>query len=393
VCSLYETSDTESHFCRSCLTSILARFSLHQQPGICSVFTVQNPLNLSCNQRYGLAIFLHSFLRNTTNQLDKNYTGVLMDINNLKAFIAVAENKSFSKSAESLNISQPAISKRIAALEAELSSKMFDRVNRKVYLTEAGRMLLPVAQSVLSDISRIEHDISCLGKGTRGKLSIGSTEHVCINRISAIIKTFKEAFPEVEIDLQLSKTDETLDRLHSGDLDMALCADISSNTIDRSLSKLQGVEIWREKLVVVSDDNHSLAKNKKITISQLASHAAILPKKYSAARRSIDQAIVKHHGKSISSMEANDFRTISIMASTGLGWACLPRSELNNSLVVLDVPDLDLHQSVELIRNTDRSTSHAAQAFLNFLQTDQKLPAIFFQAFLLTRTSKPASQG
>ena len=110
-----------------------------------------------------------------------------MDINNLRAFIEVAENKSFSKSAESLKITQPAISKRIAALESELSSRLFDRGGRSVHITEAGRVLLSSALEIISEISRIKHEISCLGEEVRGKLSIGTAEHVCINRLTPII--------------------------------------------------------------------------------------------------------------------------------------------------------------------------------------------------------------
>ena len=87
-----------------------------------------------------------------------------MDINNLKAFIEVADKKSFSRSAESLKLTQPAVSKRIAALESELSAKLFDRVGRNVYLTEAGQVLLPSARQISLELSRIEDVICNLGK-------------------------------------------------------------------------------------------------------------------------------------------------------------------------------------------------------------------------------------
>ena len=87
-----------------------------------------------------------------------------MDINNLQAFIEVADKKSFSRSAESLKLTQPAVSKRIAALEAELASRLFDRVGRRVHLTEAGKVLLPSALKISSEISRIESELCTMGK-------------------------------------------------------------------------------------------------------------------------------------------------------------------------------------------------------------------------------------
>ena len=109
-----------------------------------------------------------------------------MDINNLKAFIEVADKQSFSRSAETLKLTQPAVSKRIAALETELAARLFDRVGRSVHLTEAGWVLLPAARQISSELSRIEDVICNLGRDVSGTLSIGATEHVGTHHLSLI---------------------------------------------------------------------------------------------------------------------------------------------------------------------------------------------------------------
>jgi len=113
-----------------------------------------------------------------------------LDINNLHAFIEVAEKKSFSRSAESLNLTQPAVSKRIAALESELDSRLFDRVGRTVHLTEIGKVLLPSALKISSEVARIENEIISLGSVVGGKLSIGAAEHVGVERLATMLKSY-----------------------------------------------------------------------------------------------------------------------------------------------------------------------------------------------------------
>ena len=124
-----------------------------------------------------------------------------MDINNLKAFIEVADKKSFSRSADSLQLTQPAVSKRIAALETELSARLFDRVGRSVHLTEAGRVLLPCARQISSELNRIEDVICNLGKEVSGKLSLSTTERVGAQRLPPVLKSFRDAYPNVDLSL------------------------------------------------------------------------------------------------------------------------------------------------------------------------------------------------
>ena len=290
-----------------------------------------------------------------------------MDINNLLAFIEVAEKRSFSRSAESLKLTQPAVSKRIAALESELSSRLFDRVGRTVHLTEAGKVLLPSALKINSEVSRIENEIGSLGKEVKGKLSIGAAEHVSVDRLASVLHIFKVEYPEVEVDLHFTKSKETLFEVQNGILDMGLCSIFGSNREDKEHAKLRSIEVWSDKLRVVVDKSHPLANQGNISIEQLAKYPAILPKQYSAVRKSINTIMVNHHAEAIIAMEVTDFSTNKIMASIGLGWACIPENEVVDSLVVLDVPDMLIEHSVALVRNPDRSMSRAAQAFVDIL--------------------------
>jgi len=174
-----------------------------------------------------------------------------LDINNLIAFIEVAEKKSFSRSAETLNLTQPAVSKRVAALETELSTKLFDRIGRTIHLTEAGRMLLPSAKQISAELSRIEKVICNLGDEVGGTLSVGTTEHIGTYRLPAILKSFHDQYPAVELDLKFANSQETLAALENGLLELAFCS-FSAKDVAKLSTRLKHQEIWTDNLVVVT---------------------------------------------------------------------------------------------------------------------------------------------
>jgi len=290
-----------------------------------------------------------------------------LDINNLQAFIEVAEKRSFSRSAESLNLTQPAVSKRIAALESELDSRLFDRVGRSVHLTEAGKVLLPSALKISSEVSRIENEIVTLGSEVGGKLSIAAAEHVGLDRLAMMLKNYKENHPDVEMDVHFLKSDEALQRIENGLLDICLCPVTNKHNGNKTRSSLINVQAWKENLQVVAVRNHPLALKRSVTVAELARYPGILPKPYSAIRQSIDQLMTANAVTAEVAMEAIDFQTTRSMAVVGLGWAFLPISELDETLTRIDMRDLNLGYSVALVRNPDRSMSRAAKAFVTSL--------------------------
>jgi len=125
-----------------------------------------------------------------------------MDIAALQAFVAVAETGSFSLAAERLFITQPATSKRIAALEAELGVALFDRMSRQIHLTEAGSTLLGSARRILSDLATSREEIKSLSNKVAGKLRLGTSHHIGIHRLPPVLKAFTQQHKQVELDLK-----------------------------------------------------------------------------------------------------------------------------------------------------------------------------------------------
>jgi len=288
-----------------------------------------------------------------------------VDINNLKAFIEVADKKSFSRSADTLKLTQPAVSKRIAALETELAARLVDRVGRSVHLTEAGRVLLPAARQISAELSRIEDVICNLGRDVSGTLSIGATEHVGTHHLPQVLKPFRENFPEVDIDLHFASSQQALEQIDEGQLEVALCS-LPPRSNQKHFPKLRDSEVWSDKLVVVVARDHPLATNAPVTLQMLSKCPAILPTE-SATRHAIEEILTTNDLPTSVSIEADDFETIRTMTSIGLGWACLPEFQVDDSLTVLSVEEFKLQYSIALITHSDRTLSRAAQAFIDSL--------------------------
>lgn len=212
-----------------------------------------------------------------------------MDINNLIAFIEVANKKSFSRSAESLKLTQPAVSKRVAALESELSTKLFDRVGRTIHLTEAGRVLLPSARQISAELSRIENVICNLGDEVSGTLCIGTTEYIATHFMPDTLKTFHKNYPKVALELKFANSQETLQALESGVLELALCS-LPEKELRRLAPKLNQDPIWSDNLVFVASTDHPLTKSDYVDLTGLANYPAILPYAPSLSRFLIDEA-------------------------------------------------------------------------------------------------------
>jgi len=284
-----------------------------------------------------------------------------LDINNLRAFIEVADKRSFSRSAETLHLTQPAVSKRIAALESELSARLFDRVGRSVHLTEAGKVLLPSARQISAELDRIEDVICNLGKGVSGRLSISTSPHVGVYRLPSVLKAFHDAYPDVHIDIQFSKSVDALHAVESGEVEMALCT-----MHDSPGAKLREIEIWSDDLNVVVAPDHPLSNEQQVDLDLLLKCPAILPDP-SPTRSVIDYALNTHNKKVNVALEADDLETIKMMVSIGLGWAFLPKTMIDDSVKLLNVPELTLSRRISLVRHHERTLSRAAQAFIEAL--------------------------
>ncbi|NHZ69945.1 MAG: LysR family transcriptional regulator, partial [Thermotogales bacterium] len=208
-----------------------------------------------------------------------------MDIAALKAFAAVADTGSFSVAAEHLFLTQPAISKRIAALEGELDTKLFDRIGRTVTLTEAGRALLPRAHNILVELEDSVRAISNLTGEVHGILRFATSHHIGLHRLPPALKRFTQQHPQVRLDIRFMDSEEACTAVEHGELELGI---VTLPPIP--LPNLTTRVVWPDPLGIAVSDHHPLAARTRVKLSELAQHPAILPATNTYTRQIAERA-------------------------------------------------------------------------------------------------------
>lgn len=282
-----------------------------------------------------------------------------MDIHELKAFVEVARSGSFSKASEKLYLTQPAISKRIASLENELNIRLFDRIGKKVLLTEAGNKLFPKATDILLQTEDIRHLATNLDKTVSGKLTLGTSHHIGLRRLPPILKAFISQYPDVDLDIKFMDSEKACQAVEAGELEIAIV------TLPQTRSdKLNTEIIWHDPLAIMVNPEHPLAQEKRINLKYLSRHPAVIPGKGTYTREILDAELRRHKVTPMTAMSTNYLETLKMLASIGLGWTLLPVTMCDRELVQLQIPGLKLERHLGIVTHRDRTLPNAALALM-----------------------------
>lgn len=289
----------------------------------------------------------------------------MIDIDGIKAFVTVADARSFSIAANHLHLTQPAVSKRIALLESQMGVRLFDRIGRTVNLTEAGRALEPRARGILLDIEDTHRAISNLAGNIGGQLSLATSHHIGLWRLPQVLRKFSQRYPDVSLDLHFMDSEVAHEQIVQGNLELGVIT-LAPNSHER----LTAIPVWRDQLVFMCAADHPLATQGKVYIEQLPDYPAILPDMSTFTGR-IVKPLFEERGLVLNvSMSTNYLETIKMLISVGLGWSMLPISMLDSSLKVIDVPNVTIERQLGVIHHVQRTLSNAGKAFLECLHED-----------------------
>ena len=282
-----------------------------------------------------------------------------MDIQNLRAFLLVAETGSFSQAAERLHLTQPAVSKRVALLEEQLGTGLFDRIGRNISLTEAGSALLPHAKAVEQELHAAQQSVRDLAGEVAGQLRLATSHHIGLHRLPPVLNRFSKAFPAVQIDIEFMDSEQAYELIMQGKTELAIVT-----LAPAAESSIIAVPVWHDPLDFMVARDHPLAGAGAIDLAGLSRHPAILPG-LNTYTGQIVKGLFDRHGLTLTvSMATNYLETIRMMASIGLGWTVLPRSMSDASLTTLGIEELTIERTLGLVYHRRRSLSRAAAAFI-----------------------------
>jgi DNA-binding transcriptional LysR family regulator len=239
----------------------------------------------------------------------------------LRYFVAVAETLHFGRAAERLHIAQPPLSQQIRRLEDELGVQLFQRTNRRVEVTEAGRLFLVEAARTLAQADRAAWVAVRAHRGELGRLVIGYMASAELSVFPRVLPAFRERYPDVKLTLQILAPREQLQRLRSGRLHVGF---VRLPLSDRTLAI---VPIWREPLVAVLPERHALARRPTVSLRELRDESfVIFPRRHAPGYYDSLMAIFRRADLAPKLVqESEKLQTILSLVAMGRGVALMPK--------------------------------------------------------------------
>ena len=204
-----------------------------------------------------------------------------------EVFIAVAENLSFSKAAEELFISQPAVTKHIKELESKLNIALFERAGNKISLTKAGKLTYRYLRQIKQQYRELEFELGRLGDVFKGHLRIGASSTISQYLIPAVIATFHRRYPQIKLDLFNGNSFEMEQKLLNNEIDIALVENESSK------SDIKYIDFLDDEIVVVAGCNSVYAKRKNLSLTDIQQIPIVLREKGSGTLEVIQKSLTR----------------------------------------------------------------------------------------------------
>ena len=286
-----------------------------------------------------------------------------MQLNQINAFLAVAELESFSQAAERLHITQPAVSKRIRQLENSVNAPLFDRVGKRSILTPDGKAFKPRAERILQELKSFRSELSRHQAVPTGSLSFATSHHIGLHRLPQALRDFRIRYPRVELDLHFMDSEDACAAIANNELELAIVT-----LPEQPDERLDCEAVWIDRMVAVLAIDHPLAGEAGIAPADLLRHPAILPSIGTFTRKIIDNLFAGEGERLDIVLETNYLETIKVMVSANLGWSILPRSMVDASLASQVLRGLDLRRPLGLVTRRQRTLSLSASAMIGLLR-------------------------
>lgn len=291
-----------------------------------------------------------------------------MEIHQLTYFVAVAETGSFSRAAERCNITQPSLSQQVMKLEQELGEALFERLPRKVVLTDAGRILLPRAISILGDLQDIKHTLNQNVDAGHGLLHVGFIPTIAPFVLPRVIKRFSQEYPNAHLTVQEDITEALVRDLVDGKLDVG----ITSMPIHNKLIRTH--ELLTESLLVASSRKNDIITRASIRVKELDDFPFIALSEMHCLGEQI-QSFCHLQGLELKVVcDTSQLTTVQNCIAFGLGVSLVPHamalSDTTNRITYRTLSDTSPQRKIAAATRTDRTPSFLAQKFIEIVREE-----------------------
>lgn len=285
-----------------------------------------------------------------------------MDLSQLETFLAVIEERGFSRAAVRLRRTQPAISHTIRRLEDEIGEPLFERTSREGTLTAAGELLREYAQRLLKLRGEAASALKELRSLERGHLHLAANEYTCLYLLP-VLDTFRRQCPHIGVMVQRTLASQIPDHVLSRTVELGIV------TFQPEDPQLKSIGVYTDSVVFIVNPRHPFASQKKVALRNLGAENFIAHNVVSPLRRRVIALFEQHNTPLHMNVELPSLEAIKRFVAMGNGVALVPgltvRNELERGeLVQVQVPELRIDRQLLLIHRRNAVLSHAAQAFL-----------------------------
>ncbi|HBT71610.1 MAG TPA: LysR family transcriptional regulator [Lysinibacillus sp.] len=283
-----------------------------------------------------------------------------MEIRHLHYFMAVCEELHFTKAAEKLGISQPTLSQQIRVLEDELGMPLFDRIGKKIVVTEAGSLLFSYATEMLTTLQNVKDAINDLQELQRGQISVGIMPSDLDYRITQLVIDFHQKFPKVK--LRILASIDIMRQVLENEVDIGIGTNVEPD------DRLVIIPLRREEYVLTVSQEHPLANQTAITIAELKGLPMVMYPEGFFGREIVEEAVKKHGFQLHSILETSSVTSIMNLVRANIGATVQPYhliQQINDpTLCSIRISDGAPSRSLSIIYRVDRYVSQATTAFI-----------------------------
>ena len=291
-----------------------------------------------------------------------------LTLRQFRVFEAVARHLSFSRAAEELHLSQPAVSMQVRGIEVILGLPLTEQLGRKIFLTEAGREVLHASRAITARLDDLQSNLAQLQGIDSGRLNLAVTSTVNAVATSILVR-FRGRHPGVSIHLGVSNRESVLEQLAANRIDLAIMGQVPEGL------ELDAIRFMDNPLVVIAPPDHPFAQKKKVSLRDLSSEPFLVREAGSGTRAAMTRFFAEKGLELHSSMEMSSNEAIkqAVQAGLGLGILSLQTLEMElalKRLAVLQVEGFPIMRHWYVVHRADKRLSPAAQAFKEFVLKD-----------------------
>lgn len=292
-----------------------------------------------------------------------------VDFYQLKTFYHVATQKSFTRAANELSISQPAVSRQIESMEQKFGLTLFHRVGREIKLTDSGLFLFEMAEKILSLVGKTESVMEGMKNLESGSIVVGASTTIGNYLMAPIVINFMKKYPGVSIKLEIQPTDEILLKVKNNLLDIAIIPEVP--VITSIINEI----LLQDEIVLIARKNHNLTKKRNLKLEDIMNEKFVMRGQDSNTRKTIEKHLKQHKVQLQKYIELDSTEAIKQAVLTGEYISFVSKRTIQmerkfGEIQVLEGSDLKVLRNFHIVRHKETFPSPAADAFIKFINHD-----------------------